>query len=175
MRRLVVIAIGVLLAYFVLVGAWWAWNLTRPLPSDAVLKARFREHRDEFDSLAVAALADTQFVGAAHDWMTLQFEVYVRDTPSNDRMLSPSEVFATGRSKYRRLLDRAGIPAVSRRGGEALFVVGSRDAARKGILYSTKARAPMCATLDGLEKARSIDAAFVALAPHWYLFIEPHD
>lgn len=158
---------------FALVAAWWTWNLTRPLPTDVSLRARFQDHRPDLDSLATAALADTLLVGAAHDWTNLAFEVFVRDTPQNDRLLTAREVSATGRAIYRRLLDRAGLPAVSRREGEVWFIVGSSGGVRKGLLYSEARRDPVRVSLDGLERARYVNPAFVRLAPHWYLFIEP--
>jgi hypothetical protein len=79
-----------------------------------------------FDALATMALADTHFVGAGHDWMLLRFDVFVHHTPQADRMLTDVEVRATGRSNHRRLLDRAGVPAISRaRDGGAIWFPGA--------------------------------------------------
>src|SRR5262245_55154637 len=155
--RVVLLAVIAAVLAFAAAVAWWTWNLTRPLPTDAALTARFREHRADFDSLAMVALADTNLVGAAHDWMSMKLEVYVRDTPRNDRLLTPQDVLATGRSAYRRLLDRAEIPSAARREGAVWLVVGSNRSARKGFLYSEEGPTPLRSTLNGLEKGRQVD------------------
>lgn len=160
-------------------GAGPLQNLSRPLPSDASLRVRFREHRREFDALARMALADTQLAGAGHDPLLRQFNVFVHDTPQHDRMLTGDEVRATGRSEIRRLLERAGLPALSRsREGDAVwFVVMSRAEARKGIVYSKKPMTPLRKSLDGLERAGAgyVTAGYVRLAPEWFLFLIPSD
>lgn len=159
-----------------LVGGLW-WNLLRPLPPDAELERRFREHREELDTLVAMAVADTQLVGVGHDPLLMRFVVFVHDSPRFNRMLSDGEVRATGRSEYRRRMGRAGVPALSRaRGGDAVwFVVRSRIGVRKGYVYSEKPLAPLRSSLDGLERASAGSSGYVALAPRWFLFLEPSD
>lgn len=148
-----------------------------PIPPDAVLTERFREHASDLDTLAAAALADTALVGAAYDPILLRFSVYVRHTPRADRLLSDAEVRSTGRSAYRRLLDRAGLRGLQRGhdGASVRFQVRSAGGVRKGIVYSTKPLAPVRPSLDGLEREvrRTWTPAFAALTPGWYLFLEP--
>ena len=157
---------------FAVVGLLW-WILFRPLPSDAQLQGLFRDHRAELDQLAAVALADTQLVGA---W---RFGVYVRDTPRFNRLLMEWEVRSSGRLELRRLLDRAGLPSISRseRGDALRFVVVSRaGGARKGIIYSERPLRPAVSSLDGLERrSANGESAYVPLAPHWFLFLEPTD
>lgn len=140
-----------------------------PLPSDAELTTRFREHRSEFDSLAAMALADTQLVGLG----TLgRFEVFVRDTSPYNRRLTDDEVRATGRSEFRRLIDRAGVPSLSRsaEGDRVWFVVVSNGGTRKGLMYSQRPMEPLLTSLDGRDSS-----GYVPLAPRWFLFVEPSD
>jgi hypothetical protein len=162
------------------IAGWLWWNLFRPLPSDAQLQRLFQEHRAELDRLAAMALADTQLVGAGHDWMLMSFGVYVLDTPRFNRRLSDDEVRSSRRIELRRLLDRAGLPSVSRSGkGDAVwFVVMSHaGGARKGIVYSERPLKPAVSSLDSLERVRSPSgqAGYVTLAPRWSLFLEPTD
>ena len=171
--QIVGLAVVVCVLSFLAVAAWWTWNLTRPLPTDRSLKVRFQEHRQDFDSLVWIARADTRLVGASHDWMLMRFDMFVHDTPQHDRMLMDWEVSGTGRSIYRKLLDRAGVPGLSRRDDGIWFVVVASRGARKGYVYSEKPLSPVHGSLDGLEKARYFDVGFVSLAPHWYLFLEP--
>ena len=175
-RALLAVA-GVMLLSIV---GWLWWSLFRPLPSDAQLHRLFRDHRAELDPLAAMALADTQLVGAGHDWRLRGFGVYVRDTPRFNRRLTDREVRATGRIELCRLLNRAGLPAISRSGtGDALrFVVMSHPGgARKGIAYSERPLAPAVASLDSLERRSSAlgESGYVILAPRWFLFLEPND
>lgn len=160
-------------------GAWMGCTPARPLPPDASLGARFREHRKEFDALAAMALADTHLVGAGHDPLLMRFTVFVRDTPHANRMLTDEGVRATGRSEYRGLLDRAGIPSIarSREGHSVRFVVMSRGGARKGIIYSEDTLDPLRTSLDGEEPpgAANQGPGYVPLAPRWFLFLEPSD
>ena len=68
------------------------------------------------------------------------------------------------------VLRRAGVRSVSReRNGEAIWlVVESRDGTRKGYVYSRKPREPVLATLDDAPQY-----GYVALAPGWFLFLQP--
>ena len=161
----------------VVVGTWLRWNLARPLPSDASLRARFEAHRSEFEALAATAVADTQLVGASHDWMLMRFTVFVHGSSGFNRMLSDGEVRATGRSDYRRLLDRAETRSLSRsRDGETVWFVDlSTISARKGIVYSEEPLAPLRTSLDGLERASYLAPTYVALAPRWFLFVHSSD
>ncbi len=174
-RALVAIG-GIML--LVVVGWLW-WNRFRPLPSDALLRRRFHDHRGELDRLAAMARADSQLVGAGHDWMLMRFSVFVRDTPRFNRMLTDEEARATGRLELRRLLDRVGMPSISRsaEGNAIWFVVMSHGGARKGIVFSEKPLAPTRSSLDGLEQVRSayVTPGYVPLAPRWFLFLEPSD
>lgn len=158
---------------------WMGWSLSRPLPSDAVLRSRFHDHRAELDRLAAIAQADTHLVGAGHDPWLMRFTVYVHDTPAFDRMLSDHEVRATGRAELLRLLDRAGLPSVgrSRDGGTVWFAVRSRWGVRKGIVFSERPLSPTRPSLDGLERdlASGVPPAYVVLAPRWYVFLMPRD
>ena len=164
------------IALLSLVGWLW-WNLLRPLPSDVELERRFREHRQDLDTLVAMAVADTQLVGMGHDPMLMRFVVFVHDRPQFNRLLTDGEVRATGRSEYRPRMGRAGIPALSRaRGGDAVwFVVRSRIGARKGYVYSEKPLAPLRHSLDGFERASAGSSGYVPLAPRWFLFLEPSD
>lgn len=142
------------------------------LVSDSNLRARFQSHQAEFDSLAQLAVADTQLVGMCGDGATLS--VYVRGTSPDRRLLSPEEVQASGRSDYGRLLERAGVPCLSR-GSRITFTVQTSVRARKGIMYTRKAVEPLRESLDGMEQLRYVPVAFVQVAPGWFLFIEPKD
>jgi hypothetical protein len=176
-------------------GMLW-WGSARPLPSDADLRKGFQVHRAEFDSLAAMALADTLLVGAGI-WPGAS--IYVRDTPLHDRRLTEDEVMRSGRSAYRRLLKRAGIPSVSRtrKRRELYFVVRSAYARlparsrvpvvsssgqpqrtatsvsgryRKGFVYAEEPVQPLVSSLDSLESY-----GFVVLAPRWFMFLYPVD
>ena len=169
-RALVAIA-GVLLLWFA--GCVW-WTLFRPLPSDAKLERLFREHRAELDRLAAMAIDDTQLVGAG------SYGVYVRDTSRFNRRLTEEELHSTGRIELLRLLDRAGLPAVSRpRDGVALWfvVVANAGGRRKGIVYSELPLEPIVSSLDSLQRLRSStwQSAYVPLTPRWFLFLQPRD
>jgi hypothetical protein len=171
---LLLASVGGVIAFAV----WLWWNLFRPLPSDASLSSRFLAHRSDFDSLATMALADTQLVGAGHDWMLMRFTVFVHDNARFDRMLPEGEVRATGRTEYRRLIDRAGVPSVSRGRDAVWFMAMSHHGrAMKGIVYSERALTPLRPSLDGLERENSASAmaGYVPLAPKWFLFLEPTD
>ena len=130
--------------------------------TDAALRKRFSEHREAFDSLATMAIADSQLVGLGPTG------VFVNDTPT--RALTEQEVSASGRARFRPLLQRAGVPALSReRNGEAIwFVVVTKDGTRKGYVYSRGPREPVLAALDD-----SPQYGYVALAPGWFLFLQP--
>ena len=159
-------------------AVWLWWNLFRPLPSDASLSSRFHAHRSDFDSLATMALADTQLVGAGHDWMLMRFTVFVHDNARFNRMLTDGEVRATGRAGLRRLIDRAGVPSISRGADAVWFVVMSNHGrARKGLVYSERAPGPLRPSLDGLERTKAgyVMPGYVPLAPRWFLFLEPAD
>ena len=175
--RLVLILLGIGAAALVALGGWWWWSFSRPLPSDAALIARFHEHQPELDRLAAMAIADTGLVGIGYDPSTNRRSVYVIDTPLFNRRLTLGEERASGRSELRRLLERAGLPALSRaRDGKTVrFVVASRWRVRKGFVYSEKPPAPQRSSLDGIDKvsADSMPTAYVALAPKWFLFLEP--
>jgi hypothetical protein len=176
-RILVLAAVGA--AVLLAGGVWLRQNLVGPLPSDASLRAMFEEHRGEFDALAARALADAELVGAGHDWMLMRFDVFVRDTPRQDRMLMDREVRSTGRLEYLRLLDRAGLTSVSRaRTGSLLwFTVKSNFRARKGIVYSVGPLAPVRLSLDDLERTArgTVPTGYLPLAPSWYLYLTPRD
>lgn len=164
-----------------LIGAAVAGCDLRPLPSDTALRSRFVEHRADLEALAAKALADSQLVGAGHDPVQMRFVVYVRDSPRSDRRLGQGEVNATGRFTYRTLLDRAGLGSISRQsdGGAVWFPVGggAGSGAMKGIVYSVQEPTPLRGSLDGLERAGRgyIQAAYVSLGPHWYLYLHPKD
>jgi len=134
--------------------------------SDAALRQRFSAHRAAFDSLATMAVADTQLVGLTPNTM------FVRDTPTRNRRLTDEEVRTSGRSRLGLLLQRAGLPALSReRDGEAIwFVVVTRDGTRKGYVYSRTPREPVLGSLDDAPQY-----GYVALAPGWFLFLQPAD
>lgn len=152
------------------VGAFLWSGLSGSLPSDAELRKRFQDHRAEFDSLATMALADTLLVGAGAWPLT---SVFIRGTGAYNRRLTDEEVVSTGRSAYRRLLARAGVPAISRsRKGDAVtFVVQTSQRQRKGICYSKDP--PPYSQVASLD--RVADYGYVVLAPRWYLFVELRD
>lgn len=152
----------------------------RQLPSDAIVTARFRAHRAELDALVAKALPDSALVGAGQGPAFPGLSVYVRDRPGSSRKLLPDQVRATGRSEYAALLHRAGIPSLSRSGDGNLvwFTLVSNTRARKGFVYSTQPLTPVRESLDGLEDevgSGRLAAAFVPLAPGWYLFLMGHD
>jgi hypothetical protein len=68
------------------------------------------------------------------------------------------------------LLQSAGLSALSRdrNGGAIWFVVASRDGARKGYVYSRDPREPLLGSLDD-----SPQYGYEALAPGWFLFLQP--
>src|SRR5262245_27117597 len=179
MRRTIVI-LAALGGVGILLTCTWAWGMFfRPLPSDDTLHRQFQAHREDLEALAAIALADTLLVGAGHDPMLMRFTVFVRDSPRFNRMLTDGEVRGTGRFELRERLDRVGLPAISRAGDGSFvwFVVRSNVHARKGIVYSEKPLKPVRASLDGLDRASFGDArhGYVALAPRWFLFLEPRD
>jgi hypothetical protein len=159
-------------------GRLW-WHYFRPLPSDALLRERFHDHRAQLDQLAAMARADTQLVGASHDPMLMRFTVFVRDTPSSRRLLTDGEARATGRTELGRFLDRAGLPAISRSadGNTVWFVAASSTEARKGFVFSLNPLAPVRSSLDGLDRGGPGYAlsGYVPLAPRWFMFLEPSD
>ena len=165
--------VGIILA----VGAWLWWQFFGPLPGDAALRARFSDHRAELDSLAAMACADSQLVGTGRS--PTGFSVFVRDTSAFNRRLTESELATSGRSAYGRLLGRAGLPSLSRQRDAKVvrFVVKSNQTRLKGILYSEKPVGPLVSSLDGRERAivERTGSAYVALAPRWFLFLEPGD
>lgn len=180
MARRPIRALAGLAGLMLLIVAWGLWSSrVRPLPSDVVLRKQFHDHRSELDQLAAMAQADTQLVGAGHDWILRRFSVYVRDTPRFNRLLSDEEVRSTGRLELRRLLDRSGLRSISRstKGDAIRFVVMSHGGARKGIVFSEMPLAPTRASLDGLERVRAtyVASGYAALAPRWYLFLESTD
>ena len=148
---------------------------SQELIPDATLVSQFRSHRGDFETLASKAVADSQLVGAGHDPLLMRFDVFVRDTPQKSRMLPDEDVLRTGRSEYRKLLDRVGAPAISRLqdGSAVRFVVMTRGRVRKGFLYTTKAPTRLYKRLDGLEMGRYFYPGYRSLAPRWYIFVEP--
>ena len=134
--------------------------------SDAALRKRFGEHRAAFDSLATMAVADTQLVGLGPN------TVFVRDTATQNRRLTDEEVRASGRSRLVALLQRIGLPGLSRErdGGAIWFVVVTHDGTRKGYVYSREPREPALGSLDDAPQY-----GYVALAPGWFLFLQPAD
>jgi hypothetical protein len=155
------IGIGVLVLGTILAGVLSSGSHAT---SDATLRKRFSEHREAFDSLATMAIADTQLVGLGPT------AVFVRDTPTRSRALTEPEVSASGRARFRALLQLAGLPALSReRNGEAIwFVVRTHDGTRKGYVHSRAPREPVLGSLDD-----SPQYGYVALAPGWFLFLQP--
>ena len=177
-KWIVGVLVAMVLLGVVIPGSWLWWHGFRPLPSDASLKSRFSAHRSDFDSLAAMALADTQLVRAAHDPMLMRFTVFVHDNERFDRMLPETEVQATGRAGLRRLIDRAGVPSLSRTGDEVRFVVRSNwGKGRKGYIYSPRELKPLRQSLDelGRTSAGLGESGYVPLAPRWFLFLEPTD
>lgn len=176
MRLLLVLAAigGAVLLVF---GVWVGRHFLGPLPPDSTLRTQFEAHQGEFDALAAMALADSQLVGAGHDPMLLRFTLFLKDSPKSNRMLTEEQVRATGRSEYRRLLDRAGLGSISRSSRAVYFVVRTNLKARKGFLFSEQPLGPMQRSLDGLdvEVDGYVHSGYVALAPHWYLFLESSD
>lgn len=160
---------------FIRVGRLWG-GPSGPLPTDASLTAGFHAHENQLDTLAAKALADSQLIGAGHDPMLGRFSIYVRHTPRAARLLTDDEVRSTGRSDYRKLLDQTGFRNLSRAedGKRIWFVVRVAHGVRKGVLYSKEPLKPERASLDSLEAAvrESFGAAYVPLAPGWYLFLE---
>jgi len=136
------------------------------MTSDAELRKRFSERREAFDSLAMLAAADTQLVGLGPT------TVFVKDSATQNRRLTEQEVRSSGRSMLGPLLQRTGLPSLSReRDGEAIwFVVESHDGSRKGYVYSLKPQQPVLSSLDSARQN-----GFVALAPGWFLFLQPAD
>jgi len=136
------------------------------MTSDAELRKRFSERREAFDSLATLAVADTQLVGLGPN------TVFVKDSATQNRRLTEPEVRASGRSRLGPLLQRAGLPSLSRErdGGAIWFVVESHDGSRKGYVYSLRPQQPVLSSLDGARQN-----GFVALAPGWFLFLQPAD
>ena len=177
--RVVVTIILIVAAIPVAGGVWLWWNLFRPLPHDADLRSRFTNQREAFEALAAQARADASLVGAGHDWMLMRFDVFVRDTPRFNRLLTASEVRSSGRSGLQGLLDRTGARSLSRSpAGDAVwFIVGSNLEGRKGIVYSEGARQPVRSSLDDLSRSGSLQGrqGYVMLAPRWFLFIMPRD
>ncbi len=174
----------VLIVVFTLVAAGIAAVLVvaavvsplRQLPSDAIVTARFRAHRAELDALVAKALPDSALAGAGQGPALLGFPVYVRDASGSIRKLLPAQVETTGRSEYAALLRRAGIASISRsRDGNLVWLtVLSNARVRKGFIYSTQPLTPVRESLDGLEGevgSGQLAAAFVPLAPGWYLFL----
>lgn len=139
------------------------------------MQARWLAHRAALDSLAAMATADTMLVGAGLQGTTL--DVYVRDTPTNDRRLSADEVGSSGRSAYARLLGQAGVSGLSRMSGGARieFTLRSDQQWREGLLYTNDALEPLVESLDGPARSGSRAPAYVRLAPDWYLFRELKD
>jgi len=155
------VAIGVLVVGAIIGG----FLSVRPpaMTSDAELRRRFIEHRAAFDSLATLAVADTQLVGLGPN------AVFVKDAATQNRRLTESDEHASGRSIYRPLLRRAGLPALSReRDGGAIWFVGeSHDGSRKGYVYSRKPLQPIIDSLDAANQN-----GYVALARGWFLFLQ---
>lgn len=139
------------------------------------MRARWLTHRAAFDSLAAMATADTMLVGAGRQGTTL--DVYVRDTPANDRRLSADEVRSSGRSAYARFLHQAGVSDLSRMSGGAriAFTLRSDGQWREGLLYTNEAMEPLVQSLDSRGSAQSRAPAYERLAPGWYLFRELED
>jgi hypothetical protein len=155
------LAIGALIVGTIIAGVM---SRSHAMPADADLRNRFNEHRASFDSLATMALADSQLVGLGPT------TIFVRDTPTQSRALTEPEVLASGRARFLPLLRDAGLPALSReRSGDAIwFVVETRDGTRKGYVYSPKSREPILGSLDD-----SPQYGYAALAPGWFLFLQP--
>jgi len=158
------VAIGVLVVGTIIGGL--LSTRSPAMTSDAELRKRFSERRGAFDSLATLAVADTQLVGLGPSM------VFVKDSATQNRRLTEQELRASGRSMFRALLQRAGLPSLSREGnGEAIwFVVESHDGSRKGYVYSLKPQQPVLNSLDGARQN-----GFVLLAPGWFLFLQPAD
>lgn len=177
MVRLLLVLAAIGGAVLLVLGVWVGRHFFGPLPADSILRAQFEAHRGEFDALAAMALADSQLVGAGHDPMLSRFTVFIKDTPRFNRVLTEEEVRATGRSEYRRLLDRAGLGSISRSPSAIWFVVRTNSKAKKGFLFSERPMAPVEPALDGLDVEVNgyVRSGYVALAPRWYLFLESSD
>jgi len=173
--KTVLVLVLVNAAIVIAAGAWLWWRYFGPLPPDQALRTRFSEHRADFDSLAIIACADSELVVVVRT--PNGFSVFVRHTPTSNRRLSEMEVAASGRTAYRRLLGRAGLPRISRTADARMvwFRLKKSGAGEKGIIYSEKPLAPLVPTLDGLEHtvAGQGASAYVSLAPRWFLFLEP--
>ena len=111
--------------------------------------------------------------------MLMRFTVFVHDTPRFDRLLTDAEARASGRLEFRRLLDRVGLPSLSRsvEGKAIWFVAGSSGGARKGLVYSETPLGPTRSSLDRIERVSRtyIRSGYVPLAPRWFMFLEPRD
>lgn len=142
------------------------------LTADAELRRRFEQHRAAFDSLAAAAVADTQLLSVSQG---ATLGIYVRGTAEGDRLLTADEIRTTGRSAYGRLLDSVGLHTLSRQGWEpqVSFVMSTNRVLTKGLVYTRGGVAPQLATLDDLDRAGPFTTAYVPLAPGWYLFVQP--
>lgn len=159
-----VAAIGVFVVAAIVGGMWYTRSPS--MTSDADLRKRFVERRALFDSLAMMAVADTQLVGLGPSM------VFVKSTATQNHRLTEQEERATGRSGLRPLLQRTGLPALSRGrdGGAIWFVVESNNDIRKGYVYSRKPVVPILGSLDGARQY-----GYVALAPGWFIFLQSAD
>jgi hypothetical protein len=146
-RAATVAALLLAAAGVVVAAAYWAF--LRPAPSDADLIARFRGHRSEFQTLALAAWSDPDSAG------------------------SPT------RSRFSALLRSAGVSGIRRSGDGAVWLEAmSNYDLRKGFVFSMGPMAPEHASLDSLESPIGngyLRAAYRPIAPHWYLFIEARE
>src|SRR5262249_15476466 len=98
--------------------------------------------------------------------------VFVKASATQNRRLTDQEVQASGRSVFLLLLQRIGLPSLSReRNGDAIwFVVESRNGSRKGYVYSRKPQQPVLGSLDAANQN-----GYVTLAPGWFLFLQSAD
>lgn len=150
------------------------WGALHPLPSDAALEARFRDHRAEFDSLRTLIAGESRvsevttgmrgMVVAGQEWGV------VRRAPDASFGLD-----ADRWSAHRRLMHALRVRTASRgEGGRVSLWAGERGLVtgevRKGYVWSTGALTPVWSSLDDAVDARAM-VAYKPIGDGWWLAV----
>ncbi|HTM57547.1 MAG TPA: hypothetical protein VL123_03955 [Candidatus Udaeobacter sp.] len=164
--------IGVLVAALLISGCTTLLPQHK-IPRDEVLRRHFAAHRAAFEKLAAMAEADSDLISVSNRWH--QVAVYARVRGSMG-FLSDDDLRATHRMQYGPLLRAAEMHYLAHSGPDqpVSFLVWA-GVVKKGILYSPSALTPVRATLDSIDENDPHLPQYVELAPHWYIFLWPHD
>jgi len=149
-------------------------DLRRPFPTDAVLRQRLTDHRQDFERLVVMAKADKELLRIAPNftWTTSSL---VWPRPASQLGFTVQRW-----DDYRRLFHTLGLEAgVLRRWDDpdgVYLIVQTKGlmtgGSTMGYAYSERVLEPRCDSLDKPEAIVHTEIYFKPLGGNWYLYLE---